>query len=99
MNLSRRLFISGTAASALGGSVDPAKAAPLLSPREQALWHMRELERLTLESGAGEACIVVMGSKGAFSKCKALSLTLCGQIIDQGLFQSGEPAVEGGASD
>lgn len=33
------------------------------SPRDQALWHMMELERLLLENGAAAAMIVVSGMR------------------------------------
>lgn len=66
--ISRRLFLRSTAAAgAVGAVATPAVAAELrLSPRDQALWHMRELERLAKEAGASSAAIIVAG-RGQFN--------------------------------
>lgn len=39
----------------------PAVAQPRMSLRDQALYHMRELERLTFQAGAGCALVMVVG--------------------------------------
>lgn len=66
--ISRRLFLRNTAASsAVGAVATQAVAADVsLSPRDQALWHMRELERLAKEAGASSAAIIVAG-RGQFN--------------------------------
>ncbi|TKT78398.1 hypothetical protein [Aquamicrobium sp. LC103] len=63
MSITRRLFLRNTAAAgAVGAAVTtPAVAEPELTPYEKAIWHMRELERLALEDGASEACVMVVG--------------------------------------
>lgn len=66
--ISRRLFLRNTAAAgAVGAVATPAAAAEVsLSPRDQVVWHMRELERLIKEAGANSAAIIVVG-RGQFS--------------------------------
>lgn len=62
--ISRRLFLRNTAAaSAIGTAITtPAAAAEdSLSPRDQAIWHMRELERLAKEAGATSASVILAG--------------------------------------
>lgn len=64
MSITRRLFLRSTAAAGAAATVavPVAQAArPEMTSREQAKWHMEELERLTLADGASEATIIVCG--------------------------------------
>lgn len=67
--ISRRLFLRNTAAAgAVGTTITaPAGAAEVrLSRRDQAIWHMRELERLAKEAGATSASVILAG-RGRFN--------------------------------
>lgn len=64
MNLTRRHFFRNTAAASAFGAtvaVPSMSAEPARSMREQVIWHMRELERLTKEAGARSAAVFVAG--------------------------------------
>ena len=91
MSITRRLFLSQSAAAAAVGDVvaAPAAAEPELMPREWALWHMRELEQLAKADGAGEVCIILSGrpSEGGYTEMKMLILKHDGSLIDEeGMF-------------
>lgn len=81
MSITRRLFIRNTAAvGAVGATVaTPAAvdAAPERTPHEQALWHIRELNRLIREDGGIATYIAVMGHYGKYvggraTECRAI---------------------------
>lgn len=64
MSITRRIFLRSTAAAgAIGAAgVEASQASTsVMSPREQALWHLRELEKLTIASGAASAFVMVGG--------------------------------------
>lgn len=95
MSITRRLFIRNTAAvGAVGATVAaPAavEAAPERTLHEQAIWHIRELERLTLEDGALDCHIFVGGHyseyiEGRTRDVRAISLHR-GRLVDKdGMF-------------
>ncbi len=85
--LTRRLFLRHTAAA---GAVGVTVAAPALaepahtkSPREQALWHIQELERLVLEDGGEGIFIVVSGNYGPNAH-GMMGINVFGKPIDEG---------------
>lgn len=85
--ISRRSFLQHTAAiSTVGvGVTAVAVAKPAMSPREQAIWHIRELERLALEDGAREVMVTLVGRfHSPKFKCKTLMLTHSGELDDFG---------------
>lgn len=95
MSITRRLFIRNTAAvGAVGAAVaTPAAvdAAPERTPHEQALWHIRELERLVFEDGALDCHIFVGGHyseyiEGRTRDVRAISLHRGGLVDKDGLF-------------
>lgn len=57
--INRRAALGGVAAVSFGASASMAQ--PAMSPREAALWHMRELERLVIADGAVTTGIIVCG--------------------------------------
>lgn len=62
MSITGRIFLRHTAAGAAVAVTAPAVAAePEMSPRERAIWHMEELERLVLADGATAVTIIVCG--------------------------------------
>lgn len=102
MNITRRLFIRNTAAvGAVGATVAvpaTAEAAPERTPHEQAIWHIRELERLVAEDGGITTYIAVMGHYGEYAggrdtECRAI-LSHDGRLDDvDGMF-----VMKGGAA-
>lgn len=63
MSITRRLFLRHTASAGVVAAVAApvAAAEPEMTPREKALWHMRELERLILADGASTVTIIACG--------------------------------------
>jgi hypothetical protein len=67
--INRRRLLGGIVAASAASAVTGATAAlaattasaVAMTPRERAIWHMRELERLAKEDGAREAMVVVVG--------------------------------------
>lgn len=95
MSVTRRIFLGGSVAGFAGIPL-ASNIAPIgvRSLREQAIWHMRELERLTLESGAGEVNIVVLGDGVSYPEIRMLKIRSGGSLVDSdGMF-----ALEGGAA-
>ncbi len=84
-NITRRIFLRDTVtAGAAIAVVAPATAAePEMTPREQAIWHMRELERLAIEDGARSAMVTFVGRywEPDFS-CKTFMIDKDGTFID-----------------
>ncbi|RUM95598.1 twin-arginine translocation signal domain-containing protein [Pseudaminobacter arsenicus] len=66
MSLTRRLFLTKSAAAGAATVVAPVAAeaaVPEMTARERAMWLMEELERLVLADGASEATIIVCGQR------------------------------------
>jgi hypothetical protein len=85
MIVSRRLFLRHTAtvgAVAATASVPEAQAEPVRTPREQAIWHLRQLEQLTRETGAKKVHAVVLGDYGR-GDCRALAIQDSGKLVDR----------------
>lgn len=87
--ISRRLFLRNTAAAgAVGAVATQAVAAEVsLSPRDQALWHMRELELLAKEAGSVSVAVILVG-RGQFSggrpnEHKSLMIGHTGELNDE----------------
>lgn len=85
MSITRRLFIRNTAAvGAVGATMAaPAAASPIKSLREQALWHMRELERLAIEDGAQSAMIAVTGFRYAGASSRTMIMQTDTELWDE----------------
>ena len=63
------------------------------APREQAIWHMRELERLALEDGGSDIVVQVIASYDCPQGYKLLGVHFTGRLMDHdGMF-----AAKGGA--
>lgn len=88
MSITRRLFLRNTAAAgAAGVTVAPVGAAPLRTPREQAIWHMQQLERLVIESGAHGTMIAITGFRVHGSSSRSIIFQTGDDLWDeQGLF-------------
>lgn len=99
MSVTRRLFIrNAAAAGAVGATVAAAtvEAAPVLTRHEQAIWHIRELERLIREDGGSLPLIFVQGRYGP-SDLGALCLNLEGEMKDDGdIFRRNPAQMRGG---
>ncbi len=65
-------------------------AQPTVSPREKAIWHMRELERLAFEDGAGSVAVFLVGLPrrgGSYETTKMLAIHHSGRLDDaDGMF-------------
>lgn len=96
--LTRRLFLRNTAAIGAAGvaATVPANAIPAvatwvseepMSLRDQAIWHMRELERLAIEDGAQSALIAFTGQRYPDASSKTLIMQSNMDLWDeQGMF-------------
>ena len=87
MKLTRRLFLCNTAAGAVVATTAAAAGAPIRSPREQAIWHLRELERLVKADGATQFVVTVCGNNYQGSKCRRpriLQIDEGGDLYDNG---------------
>lgn len=80
MSITRRLFLRhGAAATAVAATValptvvEAVAVEPVLTIRERAIWHMRELERLAMEDGASGAMVTVVGRPASYGKCGTYS--------------------------
>lgn len=86
MSITRRLFLRNTAAAgAVGTSIAaPAVAAkPEMSDRDKAIWHMREIERLILGSGADAVHIAAIGTYGHHSNVRLIGIHYEGHVMDR----------------
>ncbi|MEI5680526.1 MULTISPECIES: hypothetical protein [unclassified Mesorhizobium] len=86
-SINRRIFLRGTAAlGAMSATVAaPAFAAePETTIHERAIWHMRELERLAVEDGAGSAMVMVVGRPchGQYKGFKTMLIDHHGNLRD-----------------
>lgn len=101
MSITRRLFIRNAAAvGAVGATVTAAtaEAAPERTPYEQAIWHIRELERLIAEDGGSHPIILVQGKYGP-SDYGALCLNYHGVMKMEGdIFRRNPAQMRGGAA-
>lgn len=74
-------------------AVAPAAAAappPAITPREQAIWHIRQLERLALDDGGVSAVVSVTATYGSGVTAGMASFRR-GQIVeDGGMFQEAQ---------
>jgi hypothetical protein len=55
-----------------------------MTPRERAIWHMRELERLAIDDGARSAMVMLTGRfwDGPDFHCKTFMIDKSGEFID-----------------
>ncbi len=68
-------------------------AVPEKTPREQAIWHLRELERLAQEDGGWDATVIVIAKYSSNQDCRMISIRPDGQLrCDDNMF-----APKGGA--
>lgn len=99
MSITRRLFIRNAAAvGAVGATVTAATAeeAPERTQYEQAIWHIRELERLIAEDGGINPIILVQGTYGP-KDFRCLCLNSYGQMkLDGDLFRRNPAQLRGG---
>ncbi len=63
--INRRRFLLNTAVIGASATVaaSTVPADPEMTPREQAIWHMRELERLAAEDGAAQVAVIISARK------------------------------------
>ena len=85
--ISRRRFLLTTtmAGAAVAVAVPMAAAEPTMTLREEVIWHIRELERLTKSTGAGEVTLMVVGhaygGEPGYEHCKSMLLQADGTLI------------------
>ncbi len=87
MSITRRLFLRNTA---VAGAVGATVAAPALAqgseprtPRDQAIWHMREIERLMFEHGADTVHLCAIGTYGHHDNCRLIGIHHDGFVMDR----------------
>jgi hypothetical protein len=92
--LSRRHFLTaaGPAVAAATVAVRATAAEPEMTPREQAWWHIRELERLIIADG-GKRPLIVVHSDYGHKDFRAIGINVRGSDVDDGMF-----ARKGGAA-
>ncbi|TPK42651.1 MULTISPECIES: hypothetical protein [unclassified Mesorhizobium] len=95
VSITRRFFLRSTAAGAVSvAAVAPVAAEPEKSLLEQAIWHIRELERLAFEDGAGSVAVNIIGrdwgGPTTYSHLKLMMLEPNTRAIDNsdGMFAS-----------
>ncbi|MGP2493527.1 twin-arginine translocation signal domain-containing protein [Mesorhizobium sp. PUT5] len=89
MSITRRIFLRHTAAAGAAVAVTaPAVAAePEMSPRDQAIWHLRELERLLREDGGTAVTVMAVATYG--NDAKLIGIQHTRRLIDRdGMFAS-----------
>lgn len=67
-------------------------ARPTRTRHAQAIWHMRELERLAIEDGAKSACVFVVGHHYQTEKSKMVLIDHQGNLSEEfafGMFREG----------
>jgi len=94
MTINRRILLGAMAAlPASAGSATPlasleaqdlSPAARAPSPRDQAVWHLRELERLMLATGAGAVSVMAVGIHypGRTRSGKLIGINHDGSLMD-----------------
>ncbi len=101
MSITRRLFILNAAAVGAAGATitaATAEAAPERTPYEQAVWHIRELERLIAEDGGINPIILVQGTYGP-RDFRALCLNSYGEMrFDGDIFRRDTAQARGDAA-
>ncbi|MGN6772033.1 MAG: twin-arginine translocation signal domain-containing protein [Rhizobiaceae bacterium] len=83
--ITRRLFLRSSAAAgaAAAVAVPVAAAEPVMTTRELAIWHMRELERLAIEDGARSAMVTLVGRfYDPDFDCRTFMIDVRGEFID-----------------
>lgn len=98
--INRRRFLLNTASVASAVAiVTPVNAdEPEMTPYEQAIWHIRELERLIAEDGGSHPIILVQGKYGP-SDYGALCLNSHGVMKMEGdIFRRNPAQMRGGAA-
>lgn len=84
----RRLLGSIAAASAVSAVVGASAAVaatyepaePEMTPREQAIWHLRELERLVQDDGGWNTTVIVVASYTSHKDCRLISIRHNGEL-------------------
>jgi hypothetical protein len=66
------------ATAAVAASYEPAE--PAKTPREQAIWHLRELERLVQEDGGWDTTVIVIGKYTSHQDCRMISIRYNGKL-------------------
>lgn len=87
--ISRRRFLLNTtiAGAAVAIAVPVATAEPAMTPRERAIWHMRELERLVKEDGGNSIVVQALAAYGNRENYKLLGIIYTGRLVDyDGMF-------------
>lgn len=85
MSITRRLFMSSSA-GAMAIAL-PAAAEMEMTAREKAIWHIRGLERLAREDGAGSVHVMVVGAYGGQAFNRLFGLHHEGFLMDKdGMF-------------
>lgn len=97
MSITRRVFLRHTAAaSAVGATIaapTAVEASPEPTPREQAIWHMREIERLMKEHGADDVHLTAIGTYGSHDNVRLIGIHHKGWLLDRdGVFDGGQGA-------
>lgn len=78
INRRRFLLNTATAGAALALAAPAVAAEQEMTVREQAIWHMRELERLAKSTGAETVSVMVVGhsygGKAGYEHCKSIQI-------------------------
>ncbi|MBN9066719.1 MAG: hypothetical protein J0H60_09700 [Rhizobiales bacterium] len=93
--INRRSFLrTSIAASTVVAVAAPVAAAePVMTTRELAIWHMRELERLAIEDGARSAMVTLVGRfYDPDFDCRTFMIDIRGEFIDFDAIE-GRPAL------
>jgi hypothetical protein len=87
--INRRNFLrKSVLASAVVAVAAPVVAAePEMTSREQAIWHLRELERLVREDGGWDAAIMAIAKYTNHEDCRMISVRPSGRLTcDDNMF-------------
>lgn len=92
--ITRRLFLrtSAVAGAAVAIAAPVVAAETEITPLEQAWWHIRELERLAIEDGGKEICIIVQAGYGP-ENFRGMGVNAYGSPVNSGMFASRGEAV------
>ncbi|MHA6645055.1 twin-arginine translocation signal domain-containing protein [Mesorhizobium sp. A623] len=87
INRRRFLLHTATTGAALAVAVPATAAEPELSPREQAIWHMRELGRLVREGGGQDVVVQAIGKYTCNEDCRLIGIHFSGRLTcDDNMF-------------
>lgn len=80
--ISRRRFLLNTtmAGAAVAVAAPVVAAEPEKTPRERAIWHLRELERLVREDGGWDIAVMAIAKYASHQDCRMISVRPTGHL-------------------